>query len=279
MGHGEGSGGARREVSEPDNTSRSICIRHCDGFEELSACVDLQIEVWGYGDGDVIPRRAFILAQKIGGQVLGAFAVEAGSRSPCGDAKDLVGFAMSLPALHGAGPYLHSHMLAVRAGYRNEGIGRMLKLAQREDALKRGISLMEWTFDPLVVKNAYLNISRLGAIVRRYTSNFYGVSSSRLQAGMPTDRLHAEWWMNSDRVQSALNGTSIESSGIQEIITVPAAISEWKELPQERARALAVQTENRNKFLAAFSRGLAVVGFRTDVEGNGIFELASWNEQ
>jgi predicted GNAT superfamily acetyltransferase len=133
---------------------------------------------------------------------------------------------------------------------------------------------MEWTFDPLEIKNAFLNIHKLGAIVKSYTSNFYGVSSSRLQGGLPTDRLHAEWWMESERVKSILNGSSYTPPEIQETIVVPKSVSEWKASPNGVSRAMEVQAENRHRFLDAFARGLAVVGFRLDTEGNGAFELA-----
>src|SRR5579862_7808366 len=188
---------------------RTVLIRACKGLDELDACVQVQIDVWGYSDGDVIPRRVFIVTQKIGGQVIGAFDVTDGKSAT---SESLVGFAMALPAVRPGvappQPYLHSHMLAVRPEFRNAGIGRRLKLAQREDAIARGFQLMEWTFDPLEIKNSFLNIHRLGAIVRRYTSNFYGVSSSRLQGGLPTDRLHAEWWMQSERVEAILSRAS-----------------------------------------------------------------------
>src|SRR5260221_7158871 len=95
-------------------------------------------------------------------------------------------------------------MLAVRQQYRNGGLGRRMKLYQREEALDRGFELMEWTFDPLEIKNAYLNIERLGAIARRYNVNQYGITSSPLQGGLPTDRLVAEWWMKSKRVEAVL---------------------------------------------------------------------------
>ena len=112
-----------------------ILIRPCQGFEELAACVQLQVDVWGYGDRDVVPRRVFIVGQKIGGQVIGAFDTGLPGTSPQGDADSLVGFAMALPGISGGRPYLHSHMLAVNPDYRNQGIGRRLKLFQREEAL------------------------------------------------------------------------------------------------------------------------------------------------
>lgn len=256
-------------------TTRSghqLILRACHGFDELDACVQLQIETWGYAGGDVMPRRLFVVAQRIGGQVAAAF-----------DGERLVGFAMSLPGVKPAqepggspNPYLHSHMLAVTPEYRNSGIGRRLKLWQRTEALSRGIRLMEWTFDPLEIKNAFLNINRLGVIVRSYTPNFYGVSSSRLQGGLPTDRLHAEWWMDSDRVRAVLHGSPCTPPEPQETIMVPKAVSEWKARGVSRAQAL--QEENRALFLSAFSRGLAVTGFRLSAEGDGIFELAKVEE-
>jgi predicted GNAT superfamily acetyltransferase len=269
-----------------------IVIRECRGFEELQACVDLQIDVWGYSDGDVIPRRVFLVAQKIGGQVIGAF--EAGNRekgagnSELGDASSLLGFSFSLPGVktgaqsRSGGPesYLHSHMLAVREGYRNQNIGGRLKLAQREDALKRGIERIEWTFDPVEIKNSFLNIHKLGAIVRRYEENFYGVSSSRLQGGLQTDRLVAEWWIASPRVMEAIEGRSVAapSGGYLAEIQVPAAIYEWKADDRNRHLAQTVQAENRRKFQQAFSDGLSVVAFTRDAEGNGIFHLSRWSE-
>jgi predicted GNAT superfamily acetyltransferase len=259
---------------------RPILIRSCQGFDELDACVQLQIETWGYADGDVIPRRAFIVARRIGGQVIGAFDVTRAA-NPEGAAENLIGFAISLPGIkpgEDAGavpvPYLHSHMLAVSAGYRDDGIGRQLKLFQRVEALSRSIGLMEWTFDPLEIKNSFLNIHKLGVIVRSYTSNFYGVSSSRLQGGLPTDRLHAEWHLRSGRVQASIAGVPVHRLDIEETIMIPYQIGEWKSSQPDVRLAQAVQAENRQRFQEAFSRGLAVVGFRRDTQNNGIFELA-----
>jgi predicted GNAT superfamily acetyltransferase len=265
---------------------RTVLIRGCKGFDELDACVQVQIDVWGYADGDVIPRRVFTVTQKIGGQVLGAFDVTDGRSDT---SETLVGFAMALPAVRPGQtpqPYLHSHMLAVHPDFRNAGIGRRLKLAQREEAIARGFRLMEWTFDPLEIKNSFLNIHRLGAVVRRYTSNFYGVSSSRLQGGLPTDRLHAEWWMQSERVEAILSGASaakpnVEQANpnkIQETITVPHQMGKWKSSEEDQPRARAVQAENRQRFEEAFARGLAVIDFNVDAEGNGIFGLGQWQE-
>jgi predicted GNAT superfamily acetyltransferase len=254
-----------------------IEIRACEGFDELEACVQLQVETWGVDASDTTPRKSFLLAQKIGGQVIGAFDSEIADAPPGGGAESLVGFVFALPGVKtGEGEpraYLHSHMLAVREAYRNQGLGARLKWEQRREALSRGIRQMEWTFDPLEIKNAFLNIHKLGATAGRYEVNFYGVSSSRLSGGLPTDRLVAEWQLDSPRVQAILEGCPTAAPIIEERIPVPASIYEWKASEAGRERALAVQLENRRTFQQAFSRGLAVLGFVRDAEGNGVFEL------
>ena len=255
-----------------------IEIRSCHGFEEMQACVELQTQIWGYDQSDIMPRKAFVVAQAVGGQVLGAFENGTPEAPAPKLPESLVGFVFSLPGIKivqgEPRPYLHSHMLAVREAYRNRGLGAQLKQEQRREALSRGIKHMEWTFDPLEIKNAFLNIHRLGAVVRTYRVNFYGVSSSRLQGGLPTDRLLAEWELDSPRVETVLNGNSASASKvIVERIVVPASIYEWKATEAGRERALAVQLQNRHKFQQAFAQGLAVIGFSLDADANGIFEL------
>jgi len=193
----------------------------------------------------------------------------------------LVGFALSLPGVKivegRPTPYLHSHMLAVLPSHRNRGLGTQLKWEQRREALSRGIRHMEWTFDPLEIKNAFLNIHRLGAICREYRVNFYGVSSSRLQGGLPTDRLLAEWELDSPQVEALIASRPAAERTIEERIVVPASIEQWKASEATRERAFAVQLENRQKFQQAFSRGLAVLGFTLDAEGNGVYEFGSYS--
>ena len=147
---------------------------------------------------------------------------------------------------------------------------------------------MEWTFDPLEIKNAYLNIEKLGAIARRYTINQYGPSSSPLQGGLPTDRLVAEWWLVSKRVRKLLDGQDSKASGkqwgtqrdfsIERRIAVPAAIAEWKAAEEDRPRARSVHSRNRAEFLEAFSADLVVLGFERDEGGNGTYLLGYWDE-
>ncbi|PYX00121.1 MAG: GNAT family N-acetyltransferase [Acidobacteria bacterium] len=244
-----------------------IVIRKCCDLEELRACVALQKEVWNFSDLDLIPLRMFVVAEKIGGQLIGGF-----------DANEMVGFALSIPGTRAGHAYLHSHMLAVREQYRNSGLGRRLKLFQREDALSRGFELIEWTFDPLEIKNAHLNVERLGAIARRYNINQYGVTSSPLQGGLPTDRLVAEWWLKSRRVQALLKDESKPEIQSLRVISVPAQIYQWKSRLETRQRAKEVQDKNRADFLKAFAEGQAVLGYERDPAGNGTFLLGKWDE-
>jgi len=250
-------------MGHPEEEVRIAPLRELREFER---CVELQLAVWGYSDGDLIPKRVFIVAERIGGQVLGAFDTAKGD---AGDA--IVGFAMSFPGYREGRAYMHSHMLAVLPEYRNLGLGRRLKLAQREDALARGIDRMEWTFDPLEIKNAHLNIARLGAIARRYRRDFYGPSTSPLQGGLPTDRLVAEWWLRSERVTRLLGGEAMGPVDIVEKIAVPAAVYQWKRDAEERKLAEALQTRNRMALESAFAHGLAVTGYERSAEGDGCF--------
>lgn len=244
-----------------------VVVRKCSTLPEFGACVALQKEVWNFADTDLIPLRLFVVAEKIGGQIIGSF-----------DGADLVGFALSIPGSRAGHPYLHSHMLAVRENFRNVGLGKRMKLFQRDDALARGFALIEWTFDPLEIKNAFLNLERLGAIARRYNINQYGISSSPLQGGLPTDRLVAEWWLRSKRVTALLENGARPQFAPEKTIDVPAQIYQWKASEKDRGKAREVQARNREEFLRAFAAGMSVLGYERDAQGNGRFLLAHWDE-
>jgi len=249
-----------------------ILIRSCSGHDELEACVQLQIETWGYDESDVIPRKAFLVAQKIGGQVIGAFDTDLPGSGPNGSPESMVGFAVSFPGIKTDAAaangkpqaYLHSHMLAVRERYRDRGVGAQLKLEQRREALSRGIGLMEWTFDPLEIKNAYFNMERLGAIVRRFVRNQYGMTTSPLHGGLPTDRCTAEWWVSSERVGKVVGGEAFEHGSVAERLRLSAEIGEIRRKDPGRARA--IQAELADHLEAAFGAGLAVIGVEKTAE-------------
>jgi predicted GNAT superfamily acetyltransferase len=266
MAAGQDAGG-REALSVARQGNEQVIIRKCVGIDELNACVGLQKEVWNFSDLDLIPLRMFVVSQKIGGQTIGAFHDD-----------DLVGFAFSIPGSRAGHAYLHSHMLAVRESFRNHGLGRKLKLAQRDDAIQQGFELLEWTFDPLEIKNAHLNLSRLGAIARRYSVNHYGHSSSPLQGGLPTDRLVAEWWLKSNRVINLLDKKQPPQFKVQKKIEIPAQVYAWKASPEQRPKAAEVQKRNRQDFLSSFSAGLAALGYDRDANDNGSFLLGRWDE-
>ncbi|ABF41187.1 GCN5-related N-acetyltransferase [Candidatus Koribacter versatilis Ellin345] len=244
-----------------------VTIRVCTELKEWEQCVGLQREVWGFSDLDLVPLRMFSVASKIGGQVIGAY-----------DGERMVGFALAIPGTRNGHSYLHSHMLAVAESHRNHGLGRKIKLFQREDAIARGYELMEWTFDPLEIKNAFLNLTKLGAIARRYNINQYGITSSPLQGFLPTDRLVAEWWLKSKRVETLLNTGSMPAVKPELKIEVPAEIYAWKAHEDTRAKAKEVQSRNRDLFFDSFGRGLACLGYERDAHGNGAFLVGRWDE-
>lgn len=240
-----------------------ISIRPLTDREDLKAVVRLQRQIWGFEDVDLIPLRLFVVASKIGGQVFGAF-----------DGDQLIGFCMAIPGLKPGGKtYLHSHMLGVVPEYRNSGVGRSLKLTQRENALARGIDLIEWTFDPLEIKNAFFNMERLGTIVRRYVPNQYGTTSSPLHGGLPTDRCIAEWWLSSPRVTTILAGEIFECGPVEAQIAIPADIAIIR--AKDPARAREIQKRACEQFRAAFDRDLAVIGFDRSEEA-GTYLLGKW---
>jgi predicted GNAT superfamily acetyltransferase len=237
-----------------------LTYRACESTEDFHKCVELQKTVWRFADEDLLPTRLFVVGHKIGGQVFGAFDANG----------KLAGFALAIPALRHGKSYLHSHMLGVLPEYQNFHVGRRLKLMQRDDAIARGIPLLEWTFDPLELKNAFFNIMRLGAIVQRYVPNQYGASSSALQHGLPTDRLVAEWWVESDHAKDVVAG-KVAACTAERRIACRADILEVKQ--SDSKTALAVQTRLRDEFQAAFREGYIVTGFeRGDKESAYLLE-------
>ena len=232
---------------------QEIRIRAMQEAQEMGVCVDLQQRIWGYAPLDTVPDQIFIVAKKTGGQVMTAYE---------GDTP--VGFALAFAAMREGLTYLHSHMVGVVEGYQNRGVGRLLKLAQREDALERGINLIEWTFDPLQLKNAHFNIERLGAIVRHYIPNLYGRTTSPLHAGLPTDRLVAEWWVRSQRVEDVLAGKPRPTGSDFQQIAIPADIR--RICRDEPLTAEKIQTNVREQFLANIAEGRAAVGFEFNKE-------------
>ncbi len=226
--------------------TRQVTIRACQSHQDLQLCVDLQRRIWNFRDQDIVPSSIFVVAQHTGGHAYCAFRDQ-----------DAIGFALAFSAEHPDGRrFWHSHMVGILPEYQNRGVGRVLKLHQRDEALRAGIPLIEWTFDPLEVRNAHFNIVRLGAILRRYIPDCYGSSSSPLHGNLPTDRLVAEWHLRSHRVEAALAERPRERAGAVSI-PIPARMREIDNSPRRE-----IQAELRRRFTDLFSRGYAVTGFR-----------------
>jgi len=165
---------------------------------ELEACVALQKEVWGEEFADVTSPALLKVVQAIGGVAAGAFRRSDGR---------LEGFIFGVSGVLDGRPTHWSHMLAVREEHRGKGLGVRLKWFQRDLLLAVGVETVFWTFDPLVARNAHLNLVRLGASIDRYERDYYGEGGdSTLSAGLGTDRLVVRWELRSERTERALAG-------------------------------------------------------------------------
>jgi predicted GNAT superfamily acetyltransferase len=245
--------------------SEWIAVRKCHRMEEFQKCVALEQEIWGEADLEVEPATLFVVAGETGGQVLGAF-----------DGDRMVGFTLAIVGFLEGRVFLHSHMTGVLETYRDRGVGRALKLFQREDALGRGIRLVAWTFDPLETRNGHFNLNRLGAISRKYLPNLYGVTTSPLHWGLPTDRLWVEWHLDSARTVAAVQEvTSGRVSEAKARIALPSELESWKK--SDMGRVAAVQAQVREEFTRWFARGYAAVGVRKTAAG-AEYVLAPWSD-
>ncbi len=237
-----------------------IEVRVLSEHEEFRETLNVQAGVWRFSEVDQVPPRILSVSKYIGGLVLGAYK----------DAR-MIGFSLSFPGMKRGGmSYWHSHMTGVLDGYQNRGIGYKIKLKQREEAIRYGVDLVEWLFDPLQIRNAHFNIEKLGGVVRRFLPNQYGITSSPLHGGLPTDRLVAEWNVTSTRVATAIAGSEIADRRIEQTIQIPIAIDDWRSNDPEKARS--IQTRVREEFQKHFGEGLAVIGYERNEQG-GAFQL------
>ena len=175
------------------DASGAITFRDLTTLEEFAVVVELERQIWGVGYADVVPVPIFVVSVKRGGILIGAF-----------DGDRMVGFVYSLPGIKHGMAMQWSHMLGVVDEHRSSGLGRTLKLLQRERTLAMGLDLIEWTYDPMQALNAHLNFAKLGVVVSEYEENVYGASSSVLHRGNPTDRFVAEWWIRKPHVERRL---------------------------------------------------------------------------
>jgi predicted GNAT superfamily acetyltransferase len=244
----------------------AIEVRELVDLTEFEATLPIQAEVWGFSEVDQVPSRLIGIARFIGGLVLGAY-----------DGGRLIGFSLTFPGRKPDGAsYWHSHQTAILPAYQNSGIGRRIKLRQREEAIRAGVQSIEWTFDPLESRNAYFNIERLGVTARSYVLNLYGITSSALHAALPTDRLVAEWHVESVRVKAIVERGETILKKVDAIVAVPLEIADLKTKDVDRARE--IQLRIGEEFQRHFEAGLAVIGYRR-TDKDGLFELGRPEEQ
>jgi len=268
-------------------------IRDVTTLDDCKRIVELEKEIWGYADTeDLVPAIMLFLCAKRGGILIAAERADG----------TFEGFAFSLASIVDRTPAQWSHMMGVLPEARASGLGRQLKLAQRDRALAMGVELMEWTFDPLQAVNAHLNFAKLGVVSSTYAENIYGDSSSVLHRGTPTDRLIVEWWMQRPHVRRriAAGVLTARDSGVRDapelnalssrdpwdapgevtmpadaprvLIRVPARFSEMQAQQPDLARAWRRQT--RELFTTCFARGYRAVDFFKDDRAGGAYLLA-----
>ena len=241
--------------------SSEISIRQIESFSELRAVEEMQKEVWGVPDLDVVPLTHLVAAKAAGGVLLGAF-----------DGQTLVGFVYGFVAEEDGEMAHHSHMLAVNRAYRNFNLGYKLKLAQREEVLAQGINLITWTFDPLQSLNAHFNFTKLGVISDRYVINFYGEDAASFLHQTGTDRFWVKWLLTSDRVVQRLNSTKLvlENPVDRLLIEIPGDINALVQESPEAAYEWRLRT--RRQFTEAIEAGYVVRDFYRDND-RGVYIL------
>jgi chorismate synthase len=177
-----------------------IVIRNIESLAEMREVEQLQRDIWGVEDLEVYPTLAFKPQTEVGAILMGAFAEGR-----------MVGFVFGFPGILDGETIIHSDMLGIREEYRSKNLGYLLKLAQRDAAVARGVKRITWTFDPLQSRNAHFNFGKLGVIAERYYVDYYGVTSSFLHR-FGTDRLWVTWLLESERVKSRVAGKSLPHS-------------------------------------------------------------------
>ncbi len=250
-------------------------IRDLETFTELERCVELQRVIWG-PDVDQVPAAELVVIRRYGGVVIGAF-----------DGDDMIGFVCGMVGRDKDRVFHHSHLLGVLPACRGRGLGEKLKWVQRDRVISQGMDFMNWTFDPLQSLNANLNINCLGVVIKEYILNLYGESLSSLHGGLPTDRLEAEWWLESTRVRDVRQGRRPQRPGWEQLpranharlvgelprcedmrldldakeilLEIPPAIT--KIMTMDRELALDWRLQTRRALTSYFDRGYGVAGF------------------
>src|SRR5713226_500636 len=227
-----------------------VVIRECVSVEDFQQCIDLERAVWKDDDIGIMPIRLYMISKACNAPTIGAF--ESSGR--------LVGFVHTMIALMDKHVVYHSHLAAVMEDLRHQDIGFRMKLAQRQHAMKAGVPLIIWTFDPLQSRNAHLNINKLGAVIRRYEVNYYSEGLSTVfDSDVPSDRIFAEWWVSSPHVESVLAGNRPRVEAPAESVLIPEDINSVR--AHSVQEHLKWRLRVREDFRGKLAGGLIVRGF------------------
>jgi predicted GNAT superfamily acetyltransferase len=236
-------------------SSSDVTIRECVSVEDFQQCIQLERAIWKDADIDIMPIRLYMISKTCNAPTIGAFDSQG----------RLVGFGHTSLALVDNHVAYHSHMLGVLEQYRDKDIGYRIKLFQRQRAIEAGIRLIFWTFDPLVSRNAYFNINKLGAIVKRYEVNYYGEGVSTVfDPDVPSDRLIAEWWVSSPHVESVLAGNKPRVDEPLAWVCIPDDIDEVRARRGQEHRRWRFKV--RDQFQKALAQGAIVRGFAREAD-------------
>lgn len=280
-------GPAAVDPHSPVLARSDIIVRPLVTLDELRACVALQHEVWGKEYDDAVPASLLQVVSHIGGILAGAFAPDG----------EMVGFVFGLTGIKDGEAIHWSHELGVRSTARDAGVGRMLKQYQRAELARLGIGTIFWTFDPLMAKNAHLNLNRLGACVVEYVENMYGTTTSPLHHGLATDRFIVSWSTASDT--DAAPRASLDERVQHPVVSAEPRVGDvigeigdgigatraplvLLEVPADLqgmppASLAAWQASLRSTFERALSAGYAVTGLHRDVVASRSFYVLELN--
>ena len=263
----------------PRSDQAEIVLRPFESRNDYEQCVKLQLDTWGHDFTECVPVSILQISQKVGGVAVGAFDAD----------EQLIGFVYGISGLRDGRPAHWSHMLAVRDDLRDQGIGRRLKLYQRDRLLEIGVERVFWTFEPLVARNAHLNLNRLGAQVNEYVQDMYGDPMGKTETVIGTDRLVVSWHIAAERrfpkpipaslsgpivtADVAQHGSSAPSPELPDVdevrVEIPQDIQSLKDQSPDAGRAWRVTT--RRALVHYLARGYSVRGLAQDADAGRYF--------
>jgi predicted GNAT superfamily acetyltransferase len=236
-------------------SDEAIIIRECLSIEDFQQCIELERLVWNDDDIDIMPIRLYMISKNCNAPTFGAFTANG----------RLIGFVHTSLALLEKKVVYHSHLAGVIEELRHKDIGYQLKLAQRQHAIAAGVQMIFWSFDPLQSRNAHFNINKLGAIIRAYKVNYYGEGvSSVFDSHLPSDRVIAEWWVNSPHVENVLSGNRPQVETAANLVEIPDNVDAIR--AHSLDEHISWRMRVREDFQKALAGGSIVRGFTRNLE-------------